>query len=66
MADALTTEIARMRRNYTHMANIPEGHVVVSMVVHKDTVFVATDKGVYFLANGLLHPVMFICLPEKP
>lgn len=44
-----------------YLCPLPDGHTVVSICVHKDEVYVATDKGVFRLnADGNLVQVMFV------
>lgn len=44
---------------------IPSPHPIVGLTVFKDRLFVATERGVYELIDGILKPVPFH-LPEPP
>ena len=37
---------------FDYLASVPEGETVVSMAVHQDTLFVATDRHVYMLCDN--------------
>lgn len=49
-----------MELGFKYVATLPEGSVVVGMVVHQGVLYVATQETVFVLANGVLKPVQFL------
>ena len=41
------------------VAEVPEHGKIVSMLVHHDRIYVATERGLYELNQGKLYPIRF-------
>lgn len=46
--------------NPRYVTSPPDGEQVVAMTVFKDTIYVATTKGVYMLVDGALKPLDWV------
>jgi hypothetical protein len=55
-----------LKPEFERVATLPPGDVVVSLLEHKGTVFVATHRQVFYLVDGAFAPVEFILQKEGP
>lgn len=56
----LPTKPPVRRCGFTHIEGIEPGARIVSMIAHKDTIFVATEQRMYQLVDDHFEPMTFI------
>lgn len=55
-----------MKPGFERVATLPPGDIVVSLLEHQGTVFVATQRQVFYLVAGAFVPLEFILQKEGP
>ena len=55
-----------MKPGFERVATLPPGDIVVSLLEHQGTVFVATQRQVFYLVDGAFVPVEFVLQKEGP
>ena len=55
-----------MKPGFERVATLPPGDIVVSLLEHQGTVYVATQRQVFYLVDGVFAPLDFILQKEGP